>query len=92
MRIVAAHILDTIRSDPDSQYLSGMSRIQIGCCFGKRLDCDYGDDIALRKYLLTLNVDEFLNVLDDSHPHSGGDIDQIKITEYDPVDIIDLTN
>jgi len=90
-RCVAEFILNQIRNDPDSRYLSEMSRIKIGCCFGERLDYDCDKSIALRNYLLTLTTDEFLKVIDDSHTHSGGDIDQIRISEYKLADIIDLT-
>jgi hypothetical protein len=93
---VAEHILDNIRLERNSGYLNGMGSINIGCCgYGDKLELEYdnyeGKLIELRKYLLTLSADEFLKVLDMSHPHSGGDIDQISITEYNIRDIIDLT-
>jgi len=93
---VAEHILDNIRLNSNSRYLQGMGSIEIGCCgYEAKLHLEYDTyeekHIELRKYLLTLSADEFLKVLDMSHPHSGGDIDQISITEYNIRDIIDLT-
>jgi hypothetical protein len=91
---VARHILESIRNDDDDgkKYLRGMRRLEIGCCHGIKLVYNYKTkDAVVAKYLKTLNVDEFLEILRDSHPHSGGDIDKISITKFNPKGIIDLT-
>ena len=96
---VAKYILDCIKKhvkkhDPDGKkYLDGMCSLEIGCCgYGTRLDYDWKTkDKVVAKYLSTLTVDEFLEVLDKSHVHSGGDIDEISITEFNTQNVVDLT-
>ena len=91
---VAKHILESIRNGNENgqKYLRGMCSLVIGCCHGTKLDYDWANrDAVVAKYLKTLNVDEFLEILHDSHTHSGGDIDEIRISEFNPKEIIDLT-
>lgn len=91
---VANHILESIRNGDKAgkKYLSGMGNLVIGCCHGTKVVYDWKNrDAIIAKYLKTLNVDEFLKILYDSHTHNGGDADEIRISEFNPKEIIDLT-
>lgn len=90
---VAKYILKTLKDYKENKTVSSEKffepfkyyGIKIGCC--KEESIHFGNNKDLLDYLIKLSPNEFLDIIDNTHTHSGGDSFSYTIEKLEFLDI-----